>query len=140
MRVVFRWQSVSPSHSLPIDEILPQIIHSLRDGANLVIEAPPGAGKTTRVPPALLEIVRGEVVVLEPRRIVSRLAARRVASAKQRAGRAGTEEPTWLKIRNREYSQWVGREELFERERTISPDVQAWAACVSACEAAVAAL
>jgi ATP-dependent helicase HrpB len=45
-----------------------------------VIEAPPGAGKTTRVPPALLDIVEGEVVVLEPRRIAARLAARRVAS------------------------------------------------------------
>ena len=44
-----------------------------------MIEAPPGAGKTTRVPPALLEMVSGEVVVLEPRRIAARLAARRVA-------------------------------------------------------------
>jgi bifunctional non-homologous end joining protein LigD len=46
------------------------------------------------------------------------------------------EKPTWLKIRNREYSQWIGREELFERERASSPDVQGWAACVTACEAA----
>jgi len=44
-----------------------------------VIEAEPGAGKTTRVPPALLEMVKGDVVVLEPRRIAARLAARRVA-------------------------------------------------------------
>ncbi len=44
-----------------------------------MIEAPPGAGKTTRVPPALLEIVRGDVLVLEPRRLAARLAARRVA-------------------------------------------------------------
>src|SRR3954451_15758375 len=80
MRVVFRWQSVSTPHTLPIDEILPQIIHSLTERANLVIEAPPGAGKTTRVPPALLGTVRGEVVVLEPRRIAARLAARRVAT------------------------------------------------------------
>ncbi len=62
-----------------MDAILPEIIESLRDCPNLVIEAPPGAGKTTRVPPALLEIVSGEVVVLEPRRIAARLAARRVA-------------------------------------------------------------
>jgi ATP-dependent RNA helicase HrpB len=45
-----------------------------------VIEAPPGAGKTTRVPPALLGTVSGEVVVLEPRRIAARMAARRIAS------------------------------------------------------------
>ena len=44
-----------------------------------MIEAPPGAGKTTRVPPALLDVVRGEVLVLEPRRLAARLAARRVA-------------------------------------------------------------
>src|SRR5882724_11838399 len=55
------------------------MIASLKRSPNLVIEAPPGAGKTTRVPPALLEIVSGEVVVLEPRRIAARLAARRVA-------------------------------------------------------------
>src|ERR1700744_6327412 len=55
------------------------MIASLKRSPKLVIEAPPGAGKTTRVPPALLEIVSGEVVVLEPRRIAARLAARRVA-------------------------------------------------------------
>lgn len=65
--------------ALPVDAILPEIIHSLNRHPNLVIEAPPGAGKTTRVPPALLKIVSGEVVVLEPRRIAARLAARRVA-------------------------------------------------------------
>ena len=62
-----------------MDTILPEIIDSLKRCPNLVIEAPPGAGKTTRVPPALLEIVSGEVVVLEPRRIAARMAARRVA-------------------------------------------------------------
>jgi ATP-dependent helicase HrpB len=42
--------------------------------------APPGAGKTTRVPPAILGFVSGEVIVLEPRRIAARMAARRVAA------------------------------------------------------------
>jgi ATP-dependent helicase HrpB len=70
---------VKPKSALPVDTILPEIIDSLRRSPNLVIEAPPGAGKTTRVPPALLAIVSGEVVVLEPRRIAARLAARRVA-------------------------------------------------------------
>jgi ATP-dependent helicase HrpB len=71
---------VKPKTTLPVDAILPDILDSLKRCPNLVIEAPPGAGKTTRVPPALLEIVAGEVVVLEPRRIAARLAARRVAS------------------------------------------------------------
>jgi ATP-dependent RNA helicase HrpB len=61
--------------NLPIDELLPRIPAS----GHLVIEAPPGAGKTTRVPPALLARSRGEVLVLEPRRLAARLAARRVA-------------------------------------------------------------
>jgi ATP-dependent helicase HrpB len=51
----------------------------LRHSPCLVIEAPPGAGKTTRIPSALLQLVTGEVVVLEPRRIAARMAARRVA-------------------------------------------------------------
>ena len=65
--------------SLPIDDLLPAIIDSLRVCPNLVIEAPPGAGKTTRVPSALLGLVEGQVLVLEPRRLAARLAARRVA-------------------------------------------------------------
>jgi ATP-dependent helicase HrpB len=69
---------------LPIDDLLPQIVQALCGAgprpADLVIEAPPGAGKTTRVPPALLPHVRGEILVLEPRRLAARMAARRVAS------------------------------------------------------------
>jgi ATP-dependent helicase HrpB len=64
---------------LPIDGLLPRIRKSLSSSPNLVIEAPPGAGKTTRVPPALLDLVRGNVLVLEPRRLAARMAARRVA-------------------------------------------------------------
>jgi bifunctional non-homologous end joining protein LigD len=48
-----------------------------------------------------------------------------------------TDAPSWLKIRNREYSQWAGREELFERERHTSPDIAHWSCCVAACEEAV---
>ena len=62
---------------LPIDALLPRIVDT---PGNLVIEAPPGAGKTTRVPPALLAREQGEILVLEPRRLAARLAARRVAS------------------------------------------------------------
>jgi ATP-dependent helicase HrpB len=65
--------------SLPIDECLPEIVRHISRGQNLVVEAAPGAGKTTRVPPALLQVVPGQIVVLEPRRIAARMAARRVA-------------------------------------------------------------
>jgi ATP-dependent helicase HrpB len=64
--------------SCPIDPLIPAILSALRTSRNVVIEAAPGAGKTTRVPPALLEF--GPVLVLEPRRIAARLAARRVAA------------------------------------------------------------
>jgi ATP-dependent helicase HrpB len=66
---------------LPIDAALPDIVAGLRQGRSLVVEAPPGAGKTTRVPRALLEagVVPGEIWVLEPRRLPARLAAERVA-------------------------------------------------------------
>src|SRR5262245_31052609 len=67
---------------LPIDPLLPEIIAQLRQSPNIVLEAPPGAGKTTRVPAALLDASvagDGEVLVLEPRRLAARMAARRVA-------------------------------------------------------------
>lgn len=46
------------------------------------------------------------------------------------------EHASWLKIRNHNYSQWVGREELFERERESNPDVRLWEGCAVACAAA----
>ena len=47
------------------------------------------------------------------------------------------EHATWLKIRNPNYSQWAGREELFERERGSDPDFRIWHGCVLACESVV---
>lgn len=67
---------------LPIDVVLPDLVAALRSARAVVLEAPPGAGKTTRAPGALLDaglLGDREVVVLEPRRIAARLAARRVA-------------------------------------------------------------
>ncbi len=68
--------------SLPIDPLLPELTASLHNHPNLVLQADPGAGKTTRVPPALLEsglLGNGECWILEPRRLAARLAATRVA-------------------------------------------------------------
>ena len=78
---------------LPIDAIIDAIVDDLRTYPALVIEAPPGAGKTTRVPLALLSAgladlppepgstsaTPGEILVLQPRRLAARMAARRVA-------------------------------------------------------------
>lgn len=67
------------SGALPVDTVLPQVLDALHSGQNVVLQAPPGAGKTTRVPPALLSLTDREILVLEPRRIAARMAARRVA-------------------------------------------------------------
>ncbi|HUO55787.1 MAG TPA: ATP-dependent helicase HrpB [Rhodoblastus sp.] len=72
---------------LPIDDILPDLCEKLVENQRLVLVAPPGAGKTTRVPLALLEAevcapwrAGGKIVVLEPRRLAARAAADRMAS------------------------------------------------------------
>lgn len=73
---------------LPVDPFLPHICAALRSHPSLVIQAEPGAGKTTRVPPALLDAgVAGarQIAVLEPRRIAARLMARRVAAERGEA-------------------------------------------------------
>ncbi len=77
---------------LPIDPVLPDVVAALRRGPAVVVRAPPGAGKTTRVPPALLDagvIGSGRILVLEPRRVAARAAARRMAA--ERGGRLGDE-------------------------------------------------
>lgn len=68
---------------LPIDEVLPALRQALRERHEAVLEAPPGAGKTTRVPLALLNepwLAGQKIVMLEPRRLAARAAAERLAS------------------------------------------------------------
>src|SRR5690349_12848008 len=66
---------------LPIDEALPALMTALRGENVAVLVAPPGAGKTTRVPLALMDEpwAGGKILVLEPRRIAARAAADRMA-------------------------------------------------------------
>jgi len=69
--------------SLPIEDVLSPLTAALRDRGAAVLVAPPGAGKTTRVPLALLDepwLGEKSIVVLEPRRLSTRAAARRMAS------------------------------------------------------------
>ncbi|MFN8845214.1 MAG: ATP-dependent helicase HrpB [Bdellovibrionales bacterium] len=68
-----------PRLQLPIDEFVPEILSKLSQTPFLVITAAPGAGKTTRVPPALIKISQLKVAVLEPRRIAAAAAASRIA-------------------------------------------------------------
>jgi ATP-dependent helicase HrpB len=67
---------------LPILEVLPGVKAALSGGTRLILSAPPGAGKTTGIPPALLHEpwLRGKkIILLEPRRLAARAAAQRIA-------------------------------------------------------------
>jgi ATP-dependent helicase HrpB len=77
---------------LPIDSVLPQVLAALRETGAAVLRAPTGAGKTTRVPPAILDAGlagAGAIVVLQPRRLAARACARRMAQ--ERGARLGDE-------------------------------------------------
>ena len=77
------------SATFPISPLLPAIADSLAAHPRLVLEAPPGAGKTTQVPLALLDAAWAEgrrIVMLEPRRV----AARSAAAASVHAARPGS--------------------------------------------------
>ena len=67
--------------ALPIHAVLPDLLAALRTGSNAVLVAPPGAGKTTAVAPALLDEswCSGQVLLLSPRRLAARAAAERIA-------------------------------------------------------------
>ena len=62
---------------LPIDPFVPLIVDAARQSRAVVVTAPPGAGKTTRVPPAL--VADGPVILLQPRRVAARAIAQRIA-------------------------------------------------------------
>ena len=66
-----------PRASLPLDASLPEVRAALASHRAAVVVAPPGTGKTTRVPPAVAD--SGRVVVLQPRRVAARSVARRIA-------------------------------------------------------------
>ncbi|WP_400082858.1 ATP-dependent helicase HrpB [Yoonia sp. R78084] len=67
--------------ALPIDPVLPELMAALAASGCAVLQAPPGAGKTTRVPLAMLEakLTTGKIIMLEPRRLAARAAAERLA-------------------------------------------------------------
>jgi ATP-dependent helicase HrpB len=72
---------------LPIEPLLPRLVEQLPAGATLLLQAPPGAGKTTRVPLALREALEaadgpdhGVILMLEPRRLAAKAAAERLAA------------------------------------------------------------
>lgn len=92
---------VSQPH-FPIDDLLPRIRDSLAAHSRLVLEAPPGAGKTTQVPPALLDapwLGGRKIIVLEPRRVAARAAA--MFMARQRGEEVGQTVGYRIRFENR---------------------------------------
>ena len=78
--------------ALPIDHALPELLAALRQGPAAVLRAPTGAGKTTRVPPAILDAGlagTGRILVLQPRRIAARATAARMSA--ERGSQLGEE-------------------------------------------------
>ena len=79
-----KWQAmIQTTSQLPVETILPELDKALASSRTVVLQAPPGSGKTTRVPPALLETswLQGRrILMLEPRRLAATNAARYMAS------------------------------------------------------------
>ncbi|MCR6625693.1 MAG: ATP-dependent helicase HrpB [Pseudoxanthomonas sp.] len=91
-----------PSSTFPITPLLPDIVRSLSEHTRLVLEAPPGAGKTTQVPLALLDqpwLQGRKIVMLEPRRVAARAAAGFMA--KQRGEAVGRTVGYRIRFENR---------------------------------------
>src|SRR5262245_20724909 len=110
---------------LPIDAVLPDVVTALGRGTRLIVRAEPGAGKTTRVPAALLDAgLAGEreVVVLEPRRIAARVAADFVARERGRA--VGDEVGYRVRFEQRGGAAtrlWFVTEGIFSRQLATDP-------------------
>jgi len=83
-------QPDQPVPDLPVNECLGEVIAQLRTDRPVILRAPPGAGKTTGVPPAILQqqIIDGRILLLQPRRLAARAAAHRLSRlAGQRVGK-----------------------------------------------------
>ncbi|MBI5102761.1 MAG: ATP-dependent helicase HrpB [Nitrospirae bacterium] len=96
--------------SYPVDEIIPELRQAILGSKSVVLQAPPGAGKTTRVPLALLDIIppeKGRIIMLEPRRIAAVSAARWMA-----------------RIRGEETGGTVGYTIRFERKVSSSTRIE----------------
>ena len=86
---------------LPIFDLEAQLVESLRDQSRLILQAPTGSGKSTQVPQILLDhglLGERQVVILQPRRLATRLLAARVAT--ERKGRLGDEVGYQIRFEN----------------------------------------
>ena len=113
---------------LPIDTILPELKQTVAGASSLVLQAPPGAGKTTRVPLALLDLPElggGRIIMLEPRRLAARLAP---ASVKA----------TWRVVRWNNTTSWRNSSNLTALLTAVVVTPRRAAAAVKLCSSATA--
>ncbi len=114
--------ALNMSEVLPVMAVMPDLLASLRAVPNAVLIAPPGAGKTTMVAPALLEepYCSGQILLLSPRRLAARMAAERIAEnlGETVGGRVGY--ATRLDSRHGPYTRILVMTEGIFRNRIIS--------------------
>ncbi|MSP91726.1 MAG: ATP-dependent helicase HrpB [Myxococcales bacterium] len=107
---------------LPIDRALPALARALDDCGAAVLVAEPGAGKTTRVPPWLLDRVDGEVWVVQPRRMAAVLAAGRVADERgEPPGRTVGWSVRFDEVGSRATRLWYATDGVFLRRLLADP-------------------
>lgn len=113
---------------LPIDAHLPRLLEAMRRGRDIVLVAEPGAGKTTRVPPAIVEsgLLEGaKLVMLQPRRVAARAAATRIAE--ERGWRLGNEvgyQVRFERIMGRDTPLRVLTEGILSRQLVADPSLE----------------
>ena len=111
-----------PIEPLPIDPVLPGAVAALRERGALVLTADPGAGKSTRLPPALLDAVDGEILLLQPRRIAARSLAARIAGERgERLGGTVGYAVRHERVGGRGTRLWVITEGLLTRRLAEDP-------------------
>ncbi len=128
--------AMNPRTDLPIDSLLPGICETVRASMRLVLAAPPGAGKTTRVPLALAGLIDGfdalpgRIVMLEPRRLAARMAADRMASTlgEKTGGRIGLSTRVERKVSSQTIVEVI-TDGLFTRRLLADPTLEG-VACV----------
>ena len=94
-------QEAKMNDSLPIYDLDEEIIRALREGGRLILQAPTGSGKSTQVPQILLDggaLGSGRCVILQPRRLATRMLAKRVAE--ERGAQLGVEVGYQIRLDN----------------------------------------
>jgi ATP-dependent helicase HrpB len=116
---------------LPIDEALPQVATALRAGPACVLTAPPGSGKSTRVPPMTVGLLPGQVYLLQPRRIAAKSLARRISQ--EQGWQLGAEVGYRVRfdsVGGRDTRLWVMTEGSLTRQFTADPYLEGISAVI----------